>query len=119
MVGRLVKLAVAAAVVAIALGLYFGSGLPYGTKRLKTAEGTAEVLGKGGVAAFDEEDGDLNSAFSIDHVSWSDGSEVGDGNPPCLRHAGQKAHVKVGYLDVQMPDGRKVDGVIVYVDCDG
>lgn len=118
MVGRIVKIGIAVGVAALLLGMYLGNQVPYGAKKLSLVEATATLQDKRtGLVLADEKDGDEQFSFHVSSVFWDDGSQHGDGDPPCLREPGAEVDVEIGALDVATPDGPTFEDVAVFVRC--
>jgi hypothetical protein len=117
-VGRIVKISLAAALAALVLGMYLGNKVPFGAKKLSMVEAVARLEDKQtGLVLADEKDGDRKFAFNVADIIWEDGSEHGEGNPPCLREKGKEVNVEIGALDVAVPEGPTVEDVAVFVRC--
>jgi len=117
-VGRIVKISLAAGLAALLLGMYLGNKVPYGAKKLSMVEATAQLENRRtGLVLADEKDGDKQFTFHVGAIYWQDGSEEGDGDPPCLRQPGEEVDVEIGHLDVATPDGPTYEDVAVFVRC--
>jgi hypothetical protein len=117
-VGRIVKISLAAALAALLLGVYLGNKVPFGAKTLSMVEAVARLENKQtGLVLAEEKDGDKQFAFTVADIIWEDGSEHGEGEPPCLRAEGKEINVEIGALDVSVPDGPTVKDVAVFVRC--
>ena len=118
MVGRIVKISLAAGLAALVLGMYLGNKVPFGAKKLSMVEAVARLENKQtGLVLAEEKDGDRKFAFNVADIIWEDGSEHGEGDPPCLREKGKEINVEIGALDVAVPDGPTVEDVAVFVRC--
>lgn len=116
MVSKLLKVVALAALVALALGAYVGTRLPYGDTHLRTTDATAQ-LERGGMVLADEKDGDRQFTFHVRSVHWTSGSEEGKGRPPCLRTVGTKVEVELGFTSVATPDGPTYYDQVLWVRC--
>ena len=100
----------------LAAGAYVGGRSPWGTKHAQVAHGVAMLAGSDNdLVTFDGE-GDTELQFGGHHMSWRSGSEVGDGNPPCLRVPQRKVKVDVGYMTIARPEGGSFQQP-VWVEC--
>lgn len=115
MIGKLVKLTVVVAIAAVAAGIWLGATrLPYGPAPLKTVDATATYTKGVGRAATDD---DQQFVFDVRRIPWASGSQVGKGDPPCLRTPDTKVKVEIGYRSILLPDGRTAADVPLWLRC--
>lgn len=95
---------VVGAVALVAMGYVAGTASPFGAQQSRTETGHAiRANDVNGLALFTSHDGDQIS-FSVDEIWWTDGSEHGSGNPPCLQTPLEEAGVDLGVMWVAAPD---------------
>lgn len=94
-----------AVVVALIVGLFVGSQLPWGRVPLTVAEVVIVLHDDAtGFVSFDGQDG-TQLSFRVQSVAWTEGGQEGEGSaPPCLQE-GKKVAAEVGYRWVRLPDG--------------
>lgn len=118
MTRRLVKLVLIAAAVALVAGFVLGTRSTAGAKHLKTVEAEAKLESAAtGLALADATDGDEQFSFNVHTIAWASSSEHGESDPPCLRQAGKKVKVEIGYLDLTTPDGTTYHDVALWIRC--
>jgi hypothetical protein len=108
-----VSVVAALAVGALVAGVLIGMNLPFGSKRLTVAQGTAYLQDGIGSGTFQADRGGVTALIPSD-IPWVDASgrsEVGS-VPSCLRASGDgalpQAHVEAGYAHLRSPDGSGV-----------
>ncbi|GLX00971.1 hypothetical protein [Microtetraspora sp. NBRC 16547] len=107
-------------VIAALTGALVADNLPFGSKRLTYAYGTAHVKSDGsGTFMIEKGSGVLLPA----HIVWADrgGNITVGGRPACLKgdEDGQ-AHgvpVEAGYLEVRLPDGKGSYPMVGWIRC--
>jgi hypothetical protein len=115
MIGRLVKLTLVVAAVAVIAGIRLGAThAPWGPAPLKTVDATATYERGYGRATTDDKQ---QFVFDVRRIPWSAGTRVGQGNPPCLSTPGRKADVEIGYRSIRLPDGRTTADVALWLRC--
>lgn len=118
MLRRLVTIAVVVAVAAFLVGMVVGQRSSYGTTHLKTVEAKAKLESKEtGLGMADSLDDDHQFAFNVHDIYWTDGSQDGDGDPPCLRKPKKYANVEIGYVELKVPDGPTYKDVALWIRC--
>lgn len=96
---------VAVLVVAVALGLYAGLRMPWGTKQPQVKQGIAvRANDDNDLVMFDADDGTQLTLYA-NSLWWETDRSAGEGNPPCLRKPLRKVDVEVGFLWVAGPSG--------------
>ncbi|TCJ00329.1 hypothetical protein [Aeromicrobium sp. IC_218] len=86
---------------------------------VRTMTGTATRLNdENQLVTFDGDDG-TQLPIIADAVAWEsqDGSQSGDGTPPCLGTPLKKVRVEVGVVDGSLPDGGGPDEHVIWVRC--
>jgi hypothetical protein len=98
------------------VGGLVGNSTSWGSKELTVKTGRAMLHNsENWLTSFDTDDPDDQLAFHADSVWYSTPESDGDGVPPCLRE-GRWASVRVGYTEVDAPDGHSWP-VVAWVEC--
>jgi hypothetical protein len=116
-----VPVVVALVLGALVAGALIGVNLPFGSKPLTVARGTAYFSSAVGKGTFQTEDESV-SALILPEVGWVDRSGRGEffSVPSCLRGTGEpaaaQASVEAAYTRLRLPEGRSMT-VVAWIRC--